>query len=93
MKVQELMERVGNNQTGLMLAYIKDGLEEMNIDFETHVQTQRIDIVKDQRFYDLPGDLLQVLNIRGKNHKNNDDAWRAIPRAIGEPTIGDKDNA
>ena len=31
MKVKELMERVGVSQTGRAIAYIKDGLEEMNM--------------------------------------------------------------
>lgn len=37
MKVQELMERVGINQTGRAIAYIKDGLEEMNLISETNI--------------------------------------------------------
>jgi hypothetical protein len=36
-KVQELMERVGINQTGRAIAYIKDGLEEMNLISETNI--------------------------------------------------------
>ena len=31
MKVNELMERVGMSETGRALAYIKDGLDEMNM--------------------------------------------------------------
>ena len=31
MKVQELMERVGTTETGRAIAYIKDGLEEINM--------------------------------------------------------------
>ena len=43
------MERVGITQTGKAIAYIKDGLEEINMLAETHVTTQRINIVKDQQ--------------------------------------------
>jgi len=39
MKVQEIMERVGVTDTGRALAYIKDGLEELNMLSETHVTT------------------------------------------------------
>ena len=52
------MELVGMTETGRAIAYIKDGLDEMNMTSETHVTTQRIDIAKDQRFYDMPHDAL-----------------------------------
>ena len=91
MTVKELMERVGITETGRALAYIKDGLEEMNILAETHVTTQRIDITEDQRYYDFPQDLIKVLDIRCKNHLNRDDEYRSISRMIGEPLTEDAD--
>jgi len=36
-KVQEIMERVGMRETGRAIAYIKDGLEEMNLISETNI--------------------------------------------------------
>ena len=86
MKVQELMERVGVTQTGRAIAYIKDGLEEINMLAETHITTARIDIVKDQRFYDLPKDMVKMLDVRCKNQLNGDDEYRSLPRAVGKPT-------
>ena len=91
MKVKELMERVGTTETGRAIAYIKDGLEEMNISSETHVTTERIDITKDQRFYTLPNDLVQLLDIRCKNHSNTKDEYRSIPRSLDAPPIKDAD--
>ena len=91
MKVQEIMERVGVTDTGRALAYIKDGLEELNMLSETHVTTERINITKDQRFYDFPKDMVKVLDIRCKNHLNVDDEHRSIPRMIGEPVRKDAD--
>lgn len=91
MKVKELMERVGMTQTGRAIAYIKDGLDEMNMTSETHVTTQRIDVVKDQRFYDLPNDTLKIIDIRCKNHDNNKDEYRSIPRTIHPPATEDSD--
>ena len=91
MKVQEIMERVGINQTGLAIAYIKDALAEMNILSETHVTTERIDITKDQRFYSLPNDCIKILDIRCKHHNNEDEKYRSIPRSIYEPAIVDED--
>ena len=91
MKVKQLMERVGMNQTGRAIAYIKDGLEEMNMISETHVKTTRIDIVKNKRFYDLPHDSIKLLDIRCKNHANSKDEYRGIPRTISPPPTEDAD--
>jgi hypothetical protein len=91
MKVLEVMERAGVTDTGRALAYIKDGLEELNMLSETHVTTERINIVKDQRFYNFPNDMIKVLDIRCKNQLNANDEYRSIPRMIGEPTIKDAD--
>tara|TARA_R110000824_G_scaffold326373_1_gene513300 strand:- start:295 stop:576 length:282 start_codon:yes stop_codon:yes gene_type:complete len=91
MTVKELMERVGMTQTGRAIAYIKDGLEEMNILSETHVITTRIDIVENQRYYNLPNDLIKILDVRCKNHLNRNDEYRTLPRMIGEPITEDAD--
>ena len=91
MKVNELMERVGMVETGRALAYIKDGLDEMNMISETHVTTERIDITKDQRFYDLPNDAIKLIDIRCKNHDNANDEYRSIPRSIHKPSTEDSD--
>ena len=91
MTVQEIMERVGVSDTGRAIAYIKDALEEMNTISETHINTERFDITKDQRFYDFPNDMIKVLDIRCKNHFNADDEYRSIPRMIGEPIRKDAD--
>ena len=91
MKVKEIMERAGTNQTGRAIAYIKDALDEMNILAETHINTERIDITADQRFYDLPQDCVKILDIRCKHHNNEDDKYRSIPRSIYEPLVVDED--
>ena len=63
----------------------------MNIISETHFKNIRIDITKDQRFYDFPSDMVKILDIRCKNHLNVDDEYRSIPRMIGEPLRKDAD--
>ena len=93
MKVKELMERVGVNKTARAIAYLKDGLEELNIISETHVNTERIDITEDQRFYELPDDTVKVLQIRCKNQLNSKDEYRQIPRLVHEPLVVDADGA
>ena len=91
MKVKELMERVGITQTGRAIAYIKDGLDEMNMMAETHVTTERIDISENQRFYDFPNDMVKVIDIRCKNHGNAADEYRSVPRTINPPATEDTD--
>ena len=91
MKVKELMERCASNETGRIIAYIKDGLEEINVLAETHIQTERIDITADKRFYDFPDNLLKLTDIRVKNHRNSKDEYRTIPRLLYKPLIKDGD--
>ena len=91
MKVNELMERAGIGETGRAIAYIKDGLDEMNMISETHVTTERIDITKDQRFYNMPNDAIKLIDIRCKNHDNANDEYRSIPRSIHKPATDDAD--
>ena len=95
MKVKELMERVGaeNLPTGRAVAYIKDGLEEINMISETHVITTRSNITSGQRFYEFPNDMIKVLDIRAKNHLNSKGEYRSIPRLMNEPLTKDSDGA
>tara|TARA_R110000824_G_scaffold110418_1_gene258377 strand:+ start:3317 stop:3598 length:282 start_codon:yes stop_codon:yes gene_type:complete len=92
MTVQELMERCANTQTGRMIAYIKDGLEEINIEAETHVDMERIDIVKNKRFYDIPSNMTKMVDVRVKNHFNSKNEYRSIPRMVTPPKVTDEDN-
>ena len=91
MTVKELMERVGMTETGRAIAYIKDGLDEMNMAAETHVTTARIDINANQRYYDLPHDVIKITDIRCKNHLNTKDEYRSIPRMMFKPPTEDAD--
>ena len=91
MTVKELMQRVGMTGTGRALAYIKDGLDELNMYAETHVKTARINIEENQRFYDFPNDMIKVIDIRCKNHGNAADEYKSIPRTINPPSTEDAD--
>ena len=93
MKVKEIMERVGMSGTGRAIAYIKDALEEINYESETHVDTERINIVSGQRFYHMPGDMVKLLDIRCKDHNNESGSYKSIPRMMYEPDIEDTDGA
>tara|TARA_R110002020_G_scaffold317265_1_gene532913 strand:+ start:50 stop:331 length:282 start_codon:yes stop_codon:yes gene_type:complete len=92
MTVKELMERVGITATGRAVAYIKDGLEELNMLTETHTRLERFDITQNQRFYNLPNEMIKMIDIRIKNHLNSKDEYRTIPRMLHKPQIKDADN-
>tara|TARA_R100000808_G_scaffold16093_1_gene36556 strand:+ start:251 stop:532 length:282 start_codon:yes stop_codon:yes gene_type:complete len=92
MTVQELMERCGASETGKIIAYIKDGLEEINIEAETHVDMERMNIVEGKRFYEIPANMTRMIDVRVKNHFNSKDEYRSIPRMITPPNITDADN-
>ena len=92
MKIQQLMERVGSNETGRITAYIKDGLEDLNMNFETHIMTEKLDITTDKRFYDLPNNVIKILEVRALNHLNSKDEYRRIPRLINKPWVPDGDD-
>ena len=98
MKVKELKERLGMPETGeqylstgRLVAYIIDGLEEINMLAETHVTIDRLSITKNQRSYNLPADAVKLLDVRAKNHLNSKDEYRSIPRLIYEPVVHDAD--
>ena len=91
MTVQEIMERIGMSQTGRAIAYIKDALEDMNTISETHTRSVKMDIVAGQRFYNIPKDVVKILDIRCKNQLNSSNEYRTIPRMVYEPEIGDSD--
>ena len=91
MKVQEVMERANMTETGRAIAYIKDALEEINMISPTHVTTTRINIVENQRYYDLPNDMIKLLDVRCKNHFNSKDEYRTINRHLHEPYTEDAD--
>tara|TARA_R100000458_G_C8206557_1_gene195421 strand:+ start:374 stop:655 length:282 start_codon:yes stop_codon:yes gene_type:complete len=92
MTVKELMERAGTNQTGRAVAYIKDGLEEIQMLTEVHTRVERFDITANQRFYTLPNEMIKMIDIRCKNHLNSKDEYRSIPRMLNKPAIKDGDN-
>ena len=78
-------------ETGRAIAYIKDALEEINMISPTHVTTTRINIVENKRYYDLPNDMIKLLDVRCKNHFNSKDEYRTINRYLHEPYTEDAD--
>jgi hypothetical protein len=93
MTVKDIMDRIGMVETGKAVAYIKDGLEELNMLTETHTRVESFDITEDQRFYTLPNEMVKMIDIRVKNHLNSKDEYRSIPRMIHQPQTKDANDS
>ena len=91
MNVKKIMERAGLTETGRAIAYIEDALEELNLISETHIKTSRMDIKENKRFYELPNEVIQIKDIRMKNHFNSKGEYRSIPRLVYKPIVKDSD--
>jgi hypothetical protein len=91
MNVKKIMDRVGLTETGRAIAYIEDALEEINLISETHVKTTRINLELNKRLYDIPNEAVQMKDIRVKNHLNDKNQHRSIPRLIYKPLVKDAD--
>ena len=89
--INEIMERSGMTQTGRAVAYIKDGLDELSHMVEPYITESSVNIVANKRYYDLPSNMIKIRDIRVKNHDNDEDKFRSIPRIMYEPAEEDSD--
>ena len=91
MTVQDIMDRSGVTQTGRAIAYIKEALDEIAIESPTHIKTIRMNIESGKRFYAFPKEALKILDIRCKDHDNEEGLYESIPRTVYEPDYEDSD--
>jgi len=85
MKVREIMERSGVENTGFAIAFIKDAMKEVNMLIEDNVIMGKTDIEEDQRYYSIPTDLIELRSVMVFDDDN--DKYVRIPRVIGVSTI------
>ena len=90
-KIDEIMERSGMTETGRAVAYIKDGLDEISHMTDHRVLETTSNIVVDTRYYTMPTNMLKLRDLRVKNHENDEDKYRSIPRMMFEPGEEDAD--
>ena len=92
MTIKEIMDRAGMTPpTGHAVALIKDGLDEISHMVKNYVVETDLDIVKDKRYYDFPSGLIKLRDLRVKNHDNDENKYRSIPRLMNEPPEEDVD--
>ena len=73
-QVEKLFGRVPENY---MLALINDGLEEIGITKQHKVDDSKVDLVKDQRWYKLDD---EVIDIKRVEIKDTNDRYVMIPK-------------
>jgi len=90
MTVLEMMERTGTRDTKLALAWIKDAVSLMQSNTKENLKTQKQNIVKDQREYDLPADVIAIDNISVLDTEDDNKYKRirrlAFPSSVSEDT-------
>jgi hypothetical protein len=84
MTVKEIMERVGITKTGLAVAYIKDGLDEIAQTIDDNIEESIVDVNKGTREYAIPTELQQLRKIFILNDSGD---WQSIPRLTHGPAI------
>ena len=91
MTLKEFMERLGRTDQTKLVSQMKDGIEEMNMVAEINIVRTSINIVKDQRYYNLPANCGRIINIQAKNQDNQKDLYAKVPRLIGDVFEADSD--
>ena len=92
MTLTQLMERLGTRDSGRVVRYLEEALEYLNMNYETNIKLLDLNLTKDKRFYELPRDMVKVLEVRAKNHLNSKAEYRRIPRLINKPWVPDGDD-
>ena len=72
MKMQELMERVGDNIFNYVKALLQDALAEIQTITGDNVGTFTTDIVNDQMEYGTPSNMIELKSVKVKNDDSDD---------------------
>ena len=85
MKVQEIMERVGMEETSLALAWIKDAVLEIQSSEEHKLSVNLQNITDGVLEYDLPADLIAINSISMLD--TDADQYKTISRLASTPVM------
>ncbi len=91
MKILELMERANTRDTKLVIAFIKDAINKIQSSNEIYTKTSKLSIVKNQRDYDLPLDLIAIKHISVLDTED-DNKYKIIQRLANEPVVSEDTN-
>jgi hypothetical protein len=91
MTVLEVMERAGLRDTNLAIAWIKDAIHLVESTQQENLKVKKINIVKGQRDYDLPADLISINSISVLDTED-DNKYKKIRRLSGPIEITEDTN-
>tara|TARA_R100001463_G_scaffold43080_2_gene90005 strand:+ start:8087 stop:8365 length:279 start_codon:yes stop_codon:yes gene_type:complete len=61
--IQEIMERTGTNETGLVIAWVKDAMHLIQSTYNENIGTWQTNITDGVRDYPIPANLIKVMSI------------------------------
>jgi len=91
MTILELMERANTRETKLVIAYVKDAINKMQSSNEITTTSAKQNIVKNQRDYNLPADLIAIKHISVLDTED-DNKYKIIRRLASEPLVSEDTN-
>lgn len=91
MTILELMERANTRETKLVIAFVKDAINKIQSSNEIDTKVSKINIVKNQRDYDLPLDFIALKNISVLDTED-DNKYKIIKRLGSEPLVSEDTN-
>ena len=91
MTILELMERANTRETKLVIAYVKDAINKMQSSNEITTTSAKQNIVKNQRDYNLPADLIAIKHISVLDTED-DNKYKIIRRLANEPLVSEDTN-
>jgi hypothetical protein len=91
MTILEMMERANTRETKLATAFIKDAITQIQSTHEIVLKNNKQNIVKDQRDYNLPTDVISLDSISVLDTEDGN-KYKRIRRLMDDPLVSeDKD--
>jgi|TARA_R100001530_G_scaffold1267_1_gene2208 hypothetical protein len=89
--ILEMMERANTRETKLATAFIKDAITQIQSTHEIVLKNNKQNIVKDQRDYNLPTDVISLDSISVLDTEDGN-KYKRIRRLMDDPLVSeDKD--
>jgi hypothetical protein len=92
MIVLKLMELAvpGWKETGTAIEWMKEAIEEMRLNDSIEVHTEKIDIVKNQRYYPLPQELVALKRVLYKVPEGtNKGSYAPLPKIVNKGDLNE----
>jgi|10_taG_2_1085330.scaffolds.fasta_scaffold234830_2 hypothetical protein len=87
MTLLELMQMAGQDNVGIAKADLKRAYIELESMYPDNVEQAITDVEGGQRFYSLPTDGVQILDVRIKYEEDGITQYRSIPRLRGNVEV------